>query len=117
MSLLSFIGTINNRLNSFKIDVTKVISPEVLESNGDITEVVLIETGINVLDSLVESRKNPFVNEKKRIIIELSLVREVSRNAHETELSTLPDLVAEFSVTNNLLNIEVDRSRLLHVSE
>lgn len=117
MLLLLFISTIDNGLDSFKINITEVVSPEVLERDSDITKVVVVEVLVNILNGLVESRKNPLVDKQKRFVIEISIVSKVSRNAHKTKLSALPNLVAEFSVTNNLLDVEVDRSGLLHVGK
>lgn len=62
--LLFFISAVDDRFNSFQVDVAKTVSPEVLESNSDITEIISIKVIINIFNSLIETREHPFVDER-----------------------------------------------------
>lgn len=82
-----------------------------MECDGGLTEVVLSDQSLHVFDANVQLVENPLVSQGQCGVVEVSrLVFEALWELEGSEAERLPDLVAEESPVDNLLNVEIDES-------
>lgn len=86
------ISTVYYWFDCFQIDVAQVVSPKILETDSNISEIIVIETIVHILNSLVKFTQDPLVDKQQIIVFKLSAVLEISRDTHQAKLCALPYL-------------------------
>jgi len=107
------------RLCCLEVDVAKLIQPEVIDCSRSTCKIILLEASVNLSDSSIETAKNPAVNlrsmfRKKRSTIAHGGL-EIGAELGESETDSIPDLVAEVTIANDTIDIEVDITTLSSV--
>jgi hypothetical protein len=108
-----------DHFGGLNVHITEVINEEVVEHNGRIAEVILVETLVDSLDGCVQLMQHPLVGEPQLGVVgqNVILVLEVSREVAQHEFATVPYFVAELFVAYDPFEVEVDVESLEHVGE
>lgn len=107
-----------NALARLDIDVAEVVHEEVVEGNGGVSEVVVVELGVEVLDGLVQLVQDPFVDKGQVVLEHHGRVEgEFRFEVAQDEFAAVPDFIAELFVANDSLEVEIDVLSLEHVGE
>jgi hypothetical protein len=105
-------------LDTFEIDITELIKPEVMEDLCALAEFELVDSFVHLGCGVVEFVENPSVEEAQGVEFEVrSVVFEVFWELGHGEFESVPDLVAEESVADDFVNVEVDVTALDGVGE
>ena len=112
---------LDDGLDQFKIDVAKVINPQLIRCLLGITELVVLEVRLNRINSVHELGNHELVSDGHlsaghKLIQQIGSWLEV-RDELKSEAGGIPKLVAEHSITNDALDIEVDVTALNGVCE
>jgi hypothetical protein len=108
--LLSFlIVSFHDWLESFDIVICELLEPEVIQALHHVAEIVLLKSLVGQLDKLLKSCKYPLVRKRKlksrhSVFLRLESFGEVAKS----KLANVPKLVAEVSVANDSLHIQVN---------
>ena len=96
-------------LKSLDVVIGKLLKPEIVKTLNHISIVILIESLVGLLNEGIKSGKDPFIGERKLQSFNSSLLwLETFSEVGESKFVDVPKLVAELSVTNNSLDIEID---------
>ena len=112
---------LDHRLDQLKVDITKVVNPELVGCLLSIAELVVLEVRLNGIDFVHELGYHKFVSDghlptRHELFKKTGSWLEVGDKL-ESKASGIPKLVAEHSVTNNALDIKVDIAALNSVCE
>jgi len=107
------------RLSGFEVNVTKLIKPEVVDSSRSTGQIVALKAGVGLSNGVVKAAEDPTIDLggmlwKKRGTVAHGWLK-VGAKLGESKADGIPDLVAEVTIANNTIDIEVDITTLSSV--
>lgn len=106
-----------NVLDGLKINITQVVLPELLEVLSGVSELIIINVFVDLLNSDCQPAQDPLVDEGIPLSRDLRVIFHVWGESSQSEFDGLPDFVTELSVTDDSQNIQVDVHGSLHVGQ
>ena len=113
------ICSLHNRFYCLDVDICQFLQPEIVQAHHHLSELVVLEALISVVDSTAESSEDPLVSEAKfhawgvgAEFLRHESLGEVSKG----KFHDVPQFVAELTIAHDSLHIQVN-AVLDHVGE